>query len=78
MVDFLNRNAPFFGLFSGEVSSRVSFPLAALTLLQVLFTVPPDENDWPSEQTLTLNYYLIQSTFLFTLVSSLELNNSVP
>ena len=53
MVDFLNRNAPFFGLFSGEVSSRVSFPLEALTLLQVLFTVPPDENDWPSEQTLT-------------------------
>ena len=45
MVDFLNRNASFFGLFSGEVSSRVSFPLAALTLLQVLFTVPPDEND---------------------------------
>ena len=40
MVDFLNRNARFFGLFSGEVSSRVSFPLAALTLLQVLFTVP--------------------------------------
>ena len=39
MVDFLNRNARFFGLFSGEVSSRVSFPLEALTLLQVLFTV---------------------------------------
>ena len=29
MVDFLNRNAPFFGLFSGEVSSRVSFPFGS-------------------------------------------------
>ena len=42
MVDFLNRNARFDGLFSGEtVSSGPSVHCA------------PDENDWPSEQTLT-------------------------
>ena len=39
MVDFFNRNARFVGLFSGEVPpDRVSFPLAALILFQVLRT----------------------------------------
>ena len=40
MVDFLNRNARFFGLLVKFPLGGVSFPLAALTLFQVLFTVP--------------------------------------
>ena len=55
---------------------RVSFPLAALTLLQVLFTVPLLRTTDLLSRLKLLNYH--QSTFLFTLMSSLELNNSVP
>ena len=53
MVDFLNRNARFFGLFSGEVSSRVSFPFGSADSPSSSVHCAPDENDWPSEQTKT-------------------------
>ena len=45
MVDFLNRNARFFGLFSGEVSSRVSFPFGSADSPSSSVHCAPDEKD---------------------------------
>ena len=55
MVDFLNSNARFDGLFNGEtVSSGPSqLSLGSGDSLSSSVHCAPDENDWPSEQTLT-------------------------
>ena len=63
------------GLFSIQYVVFVLFLLLSADSLSRTVHCARDENDRPSEQTITLNYH--QAMFLFILVSSLELNNSV-